>query len=144
MIDYAIRIEFQTGGSPHAHCVIWVRDASQYGVDDDSSFIEQYVSCMIPKEDGKLKDLVLLLQQHKHSSHYRRNKGCCFKCSWWHPRQANDAVASEPSICSENQDYTRFFPCRGEHVRTYISGSRCAWWQKTTNRYTHTHMGQLQ
>ena len=27
------------------------------------------------------------------------------------------------------------------HVRTYISGSRCAWWQKTTNRHTHT--GQL-
>ena len=21
-----------------------------------------------------------------------------FKCSWWHPRQANDAVASERSI----------------------------------------------
>ena len=31
------------------------------------------------------------------------------------------------------------FPCRGEHVRTYISGSRYAWWQKTTNRHTHTH-----
>ena len=28
----------------------------------------------------------------------------------------------------------------GKHcVRTYISGSRCAWWQKTTNRHTHTH-----
>ena len=24
-----------------------------------------------------------------------------FKCSWWHPKQANDAVASEPSIFSE-------------------------------------------
>ena len=27
-----------------------------------------------------------------------------FKCSWWHPRQANDAVASEPSIFSENHN----------------------------------------
>ena len=33
----------------------------------------------------------------------------------------------------------KVFPCRGEHVRTYISGSRCAWWQKTTNRHTHKH-----
>ena len=63
-----------------------------------------------------------------------------FKCSWWHRRQANDAVASERSIFSENHNY-KVFPCRGEHVRTYISGSRCTWWQKTTNRqtYIHTH-----
>ena len=31
-----------------------------------------------------------------------------FKCSWWLPRQANDAVASEPSIFSENHDYRSF------------------------------------
>ena len=39
----------------------------------------------------------------------------------------------------------KVFPCRGEQVRTYISGSRCAWWKKTTNRHTHTHThaGQL-
>ena len=55
-------------------------------------------------------------------------------------RQANDAVASEPSIFSENHDI-KVFPCRGEHVCTYISGSRCTWWQKTMNRHTtiHTH-----
>ena len=69
-----------------------------------------------------------------------------FKCSWWHLKQANDAVASEPSIFSENHDYKSFFPFHGEHVHTYISGSRFAWWQKTTNRHTHTHThtGQLQ
>ena len=43
--DYAIRIEFQARGSPHAHCVIWVKDAPEYGVDHDSKvcdFIDQY------------------------------------------------------------------------------------------------------
>ena len=60
-------------------------------------------------------------------------------CSWWYRRQANDAVVTERSIFSEYHDYKRFFPCRGEHVRTYVSGSRCAWWQKTTNRHTYTH-----
>ena len=31
-----------------------------------------------------------------------------FKCSWCQ-KQANDAVASEPSIFSENHDYKSFF-----------------------------------
>ena len=31
-----------------------------------------------------------------------------FKCSWWHRSQANDAVASEQSIFSENHDYESF------------------------------------
>ena len=35
-------------------------------------FIDQYVSRKLPKEDGKLREL---LQQHKHS---KRNKSCRF------------------------------------------------------------------
>ena len=34
--------------------------------------------------------------------------------------QANYAVASERSMFSENHDSKSFFPCRGEHVRTYL------------------------
>ena len=37
IVDYAIRIEFQARGSPPAHCVLWVIDAPQCGVDDDST-----------------------------------------------------------------------------------------------------------
>ena len=60
--DHAIRNEFQARGSPHAHCVIWVKDAPQYGVDHNKVcvFIDKYVSCKLPKEDGK-RELVLLL-----------------------------------------------------------------------------------
>ena len=57
-------------------------------------------------------------------------------------KQMTPAVASERSIFSENHDYNTYiksFPCRGEHVRSYISGYRCTRWQKTTNRHTHTH-----
>ena len=58
-----------------------------------------------------------------------------FKCNWWHRRQANDAVTSERSIFSENQDY-KVFPCRNEHVRTYISrGGR----KLRTDTQTDTH-----
>ena len=58
-------------------------------------------------------------------------------------RQANDAVASEQKIFSKNHDYNNYikeFPCRGKQVRTYISRSRCTWWQKTTNRHTYIHI----
>ena len=79
--DYAIRIEFQARGSPHAHCVIWVKDAPKHIESPDSDvcdFIDQYVSCALPAEEGKLRELVCLLQQHKHSSYCKRNKTCRF------------------------------------------------------------------
>ena len=53
IVDYAIRIEFQARGSPHAHCVLWVKDAPQFQIDADSDvcdFIDQYITCEIPKE----------------------------------------------------------------------------------------------
>ena len=31
------------------------------------------------------------------------------RCSWWHSRQANDAVASKRSIFSKNHYYKSFF-----------------------------------
>ena len=80
IVDYAIRIEFQARGSPHAHTVIWVKDAPRFGIDSDSdvvNFIDQYVTCAKP-EDGKLRELVLLLQEHKHSSYCKHGKTCHF------------------------------------------------------------------
>ena len=48
-------------------------------------------------------------------------------------KQMTPAVASERSIFSKNHVYNTYITCRGEHVRTYISGYRCTRWQKTTN-----------
>ena len=48
VVDDAIGVEFQARGSPHAHCVLWVKDAPKYGVDTDEdicAFIDQYVMC---------------------------------------------------------------------------------------------------
>ena len=63
-----------------------------------------------------------------------------FKCSWWHPKQANDAVASERSIFSENHDYKSFFRVA---VNTYVPifrgldarGGR----KLRTDTHTHIH-----
>lgn len=81
IVDYGIHIEFQARGSPHAHCVLWVKDGPKYGVATDEevcAFIDQHVSCAIPTEESKLKELILSLQQHKHSSYCKRNGRCRF------------------------------------------------------------------
>ena len=48
LVDYAIRIEFQVRGSPHAHTILWIKDAPKLGVDSDEEvcdFIERYIHC---------------------------------------------------------------------------------------------------
>ncbi len=103
--DYGIRIEFQARGSPHAHCVLWIKDAPRYGVDDINDvcqFIDQYITCSIPEEEGKLKDLVLLLQQHKHSSYCKRTSMCRF--NFPHPPSQNTLIAEPCEDASEPLD----------------------------------------
>ena len=64
--------------------------------------------------------------------------------SWWHPRQANDAVASEPSIFSKNHDYNSF---NRVTVNTYVPifrgldarGGRKLRTDIHTHTYIHTH-----
>ena len=81
LTDYATRIEFQARGSPHAHTLLWIEGAPKYGIDDDQvvcDFIDQYITCRIPYDDEELKDMVLLLQQHSHSSYCRKRGSCRF------------------------------------------------------------------
>ena len=91
--------------STHAHCVLWVKDAPKYGVDSDKdvcAFIDQYVSCAIPAVDCKLKELVLMVQQHKHSSYCKRNKRCRF--NFPHPPSPSTVIASP---CSDDEVYEK-------------------------------------
>ena len=49
--DYVIKIEFQMRGSPHAHCLLWVKDAHKIDKDPDDivcAFIEKYITAVIP------------------------------------------------------------------------------------------------
>ena len=63
-----------------------------------------------------------------------------FKCSWWHRRQANDAVASEGSIFSKNHNYKSFF-CVAMNM--YIPIFQCldahGGRKLRTDTQTHTH-----
>ena len=63
-----------------------------------------------------------------------------FMCSWWHRRQVNDAVASEPSIFSKNHDYKVFFRVA---VNTYVPifrGLDARGGRKYEQTHTHTRI----
>ena len=93
-------IEFQARDSPHAHCVIWVKDAPRYCVDSDEevcAFFDKYITCAIPQTEGKLRDLVLLLRQHKHSTYCKQNKSCRFNF----PKPPSSKSLAEPESDSE-------------------------------------------
>ena len=80
VIDYMIRIEFQARGSPHAHTILWIKDAPQYGKDSDekvTEFIDKYQVCSYPHDDEELQSLVQL-QKHTHSSSCLRYGLCRF------------------------------------------------------------------
>ena len=96
VVDYAIRIEFQARGSPHAHTLLWVKDAPQLNVQTDDEvcqFVQDHISCQIPEEDNE-KELILKLQNHSHSSYCRKKGSCRFK----YPKPPSERViiAKEP------------------------------------------------
>ena len=73
--DYVIKIEFQMRGSPHAHSLLWVKDAPKIDKDPDDVacvFIYKYIG------NGHNIKLMENLQKHAHSDYCHRNKSCQF------------------------------------------------------------------
>ena len=80
VIDFMIRIEFQARGSPHAHTIVWIKDAPKFGTDPVENvveFIDKYQTCAIPDNDPEIHNLVQL-QSHVHSSSCMRKGSCRF------------------------------------------------------------------
>lgn len=102
--DYLIRIEFQQRGSPHAHCLLWVKDAPLLDVDSDQdvcTFIDRYQHCRVP-DDEELALKVLSLQKHTHSPSCRRNNKCRFRFP--QPPSLSTLIAREPDVDPEDED----------------------------------------
>ena len=81
--DYVIKIEFQMRGSPHAHCLLWVKDPPKIDKDPDDiyAFIDKYITAVIPPiapENEHHIKLMENLQKHTHSDYCHRNKSCHF------------------------------------------------------------------
>ena len=67
--DFFFRVEFQQRGSPHVHCLFWVKDAPKLDKDGEDAvcdFIDQYVTCKLPSkiDNPELHDIVNSVQQH--------------------------------------------------------------------------------
>ena len=76
--EHVEKIEFQVRGSPHAHCLLWVKDAPRVDVNTEEEvceFVDKYICGKIPseiEENEELRNLVMKLQTHRHSP-------CCQK-----------------------------------------------------------------
>ena len=57
----------------------------------------------------------------------------------WASVRTRDRAISGARARGKAYRYIQVFPCRGEQICTYISGSRCTWWQKTMNQHIYTH-----
>ena len=66
------------------------------------------------------------------------------RCILWHSRQANDAITSNQSILIKNHDIKVFSVIVNLYVSIFRGRDLYVWWQKTTNRQSDTHTGQLQ
>ena len=82
--DYMIKIEFQMRGSPHAHCLLWVKDTPKIDKGPDNvvcAFIDKYITAVIPPVTSENEHQIKLmdnLQKHTHSDYCHKNKACCF------------------------------------------------------------------
>ena len=82
--DYVIKIEFQMRGSPHAHCLLWVKDAPKIDKDPDDlvyTFIDKYITAVIPPVTSENEHQIKFmnnLQKHTHSEYCHKKKSCCF------------------------------------------------------------------
>ena len=86
--NYVIKLECQVRGSPHAHCLLWVKDPPQTDKDPDDmvcAFIDKYITAVItpvaPEHEHDIK-LMENLQKHTHSDYCHRNK----ILSLWFPK----------------------------------------------------------
>ena len=66
--DYVMKIEFQMRGSPHAYCLLWVKDAPKIDEDPDDvvcTFIDKYITAVIPPIASENENHIKLMETYK-------------------------------------------------------------------------------
>ena len=93
-------------GSPHAHCLLWVKDAPKIDKDPDDvvcAFIDKYITAMIPSvttENEHHMKLMDSLQKHTHSDYCHKNKSCHFG---FPKPPATKTIISQPPLHNEDK-----------------------------------------
>ena len=86
--DFVIQIEFQIRGSPHAHCLLWVKDAPKIDKDPDDvvcPFIDKYITTVIPPVTSE--------NEHHHQTHGQPTETYTF---WLLSHKTNHAILVFP------------------------------------------------
>ncbi|XP_066288772.1 uncharacterized protein [Branchiostoma lanceolatum] len=70
VVETFSRTEFQARGSPHIHCLLWVKDAPKLNVNSEEeicAFVDRYVCSQLPdsEADKELFDIVSQVQTHR-------------------------------------------------------------------------------
>ena len=119
--DYFYRVEFQQRGSPHMHCLFWVKNApklSDDGCDAVCDFIDQYVTCKLPSksDDSELYEIVSSVQQHsKNHSKSCKKKGTM--CRFNFPRPPSEKTfISSPIEIEEGEEQNSSTPGSGGSI----------------------------
>ncbi|XP_066264724.1 uncharacterized protein [Branchiostoma lanceolatum] len=84
VVETFTRTEFQQRGSPHIHCLFWVKDAPKLNVNSEEeicSFVDRYVCSQLPdsETDKELFDIVSQVQMHRkgHTSSCKKGGKVC-------------------------------------------------------------------
>ena len=110
--EYFYRTEWQARGSPHIHCLFWVKDAPLIGRENDVAvcdFINQYISCIIPEENDRIHEQVSRFQKHS-KNHTKSCKKGNRPCRFNYPRP----VAKRTFISRPIVESTGMLPTKAE------------------------------
>ena len=104
--EYCIKIEFQARGSPHAHCLLWVKNAPMINSYEDDeevcNFVERYVHGSLPDAEED-RSLFMKLQTHSHSSYCRRHVNDKCRFNFPKPRTTKTIVARQLRVEERNE-----------------------------------------
>ena len=127
--NYAICIEFQEWGSPHAHSFTWIFNAPN--IENDAAyieFIEKVINTQLPHHlsDPELYELVKTCQNHTPSRtcwKYSKNE-CCFYYGCYFIEKTIIAKPIDSKFCNEKKQ--EISTCRNtllSQVKSYIDNN---------------------
>ena len=128
--EYVIKLEFQMRVSPHAHCLLWVKDAPKANQDSDDDvcrFIDKNITAMMPKgvfERENDVNIMKSLQKHTHSDYCHRNKSCHF--GFAKPPASKTVISREPSEEDKADDIIKYAKYVLQKVQNFLSSTQIA------------------
>ncbi len=147
VVDFYVRTEFQQGGSPHCHCLLWLKDSPKFKEYDQSSiadclqFIDKIVTCTKDSSLITLDD-IKLFQLHKHTfTCKRKQKNGNVKCRFGIPFCPMDKTCILMPI--EIEDDKEKIDCKKKFnsIKEYLANQEV--WHKENKKFSDATFDQF-